>query len=146
MGRTFRNSKSSFLRRKLRLEMLEDRAVPAIVTVNTTNLTITGDDGNANTMYNVPFTAAISGGIATFYIRGNLNVPVGDTIKGVGANTAVLFAGNDITIPAGAVLDFSGSGQAGGPGGGSGGIATSGGSGRGWWLRRQRRDSREPED
>ncbi len=121
------------------LERLEQRIGPAVVTINTTNLTVTGADTTSNTFYGVPYEASVVNGVAQFAIEGDLNVPPGDTIQAVGDLPVKLLVGNNVIMPTGSVFDFSGSGATPGPGGPRGRQRRQRRRGRGGWLRRQRR-------
>ena len=115
-------------RRKFLLEVMEERTLLSLITINTDALTITGA-GASGTVYGVPYTAQINGGVADFYIKGDLNLVVGDSVKGVGSHPAALLVGNNATIPTGVTFDFSAVALVAGPGGGASGGAGAGGAG-----------------
>ena len=82
---------------------------------------ITGDnDGNANTINGVPFTAELEDGIAVFRIKGDLALEPGDTLTGYGDAPIALLARNDINLT-GVSVDVSAQSSTPGPGGGAGG-------------------------
>lgn len=120
----------------------------ATVVIDTVNLTVTGDNDNDPTKFNgVPFAASVSGGIAKFNIKGDLNVFGTDSVTVSGGNAVSLYAGNNANIASGATFTVA-AGTAGGGQGGAGvanggvggtgatGYATSGGGGGsgGYWY------------
>ncbi|WP_298039578.1 tandem-95 repeat protein [uncultured Desulfuromonas sp.] len=102
------------------LLLFQGTGFAAEMIIHTDNKTI---GGSGTTVYGVPFTAVTSGDVTTFYIHGDFDVPVGDTLKGVGTRMAEMVVGNDATIPVGALVDFSATDSTPGPGGGAGGGA-----------------------
>ena len=124
-------SPSNPLSRKVRswvaVEQLEDRWMPATVTINSDLLTIVGDDANPNAFYGTPFVARVTEGMADFYVAGNLSISDGDHLVGVGSKPIRLFVGNNLTIPGRASIDVSAVGSTAGVGGGTGGQGGIGG-------------------
>lgn len=70
-----------------------------------------------------------SKGIAEFRIGGDLNLSLGDTLRGVGSRPLSLLVGNDVNIASGATIDFSAINNITGPGGGTAGTGGAGGDG-----------------
>jgi len=100
------------------------------VVIDSDTLTITGDDGNADTFYGTRFSASeLANGIAEFVVYGDLVVPAFDTIKVQGSRAVSLLVGNDVIINPGATIDLSAQGRNPGPGGGAGGLGGSAGEG-----------------
>jgi hypothetical protein len=94
----------------------------AVIVIDSTNLTISGDgDGDDQQFKGVPFAAAVEDGIACFYIRGDIAVWSTETVKLTGGYPVALIIGGDAVLEAGAVVDASAQGFLAGPGGGSGG-------------------------
>ncbi len=87
------------------------------VTINTSAVTIVGDDADPNTFYGTPFTSQIAAGLTTIFVHGNLHIP-DDTITIVGANALSIVVGNDAYIDPGAAFIASADGTTAGPGGG----------------------------
>jgi hypothetical protein len=99
-----------------------------IVTINTTTLSITGDDADPVRFYGTPFMASIVDGKAQFLILGNLIIP-GDTINVIGSRPLSLVVANDVVISPNAVFNLSAVGTMAGAGGGASGTSGVGGSG-----------------
>ncbi|MGE0757009.1 MAG: matrixin family metalloprotease, partial [Pirellulaceae bacterium] len=96
------------------------------VTINTSTLTISGDDSHSQKFYGTPFQTAIVNGVATFYVAGDLSIGP-DNISIVGSRPLSLVVGNNVSIAPGATFDASAVGATAKAGGGAG--RTSGGSG-----------------
>lgn len=107
----------------------QEEARTAII-IDSTALTVTGDDDDPKAINGVPFVASVQGGVATFYVKGDLNIAATDDVRAVGANAVSLRAGNDASIAQGATFDVSASGTTPGPGGGRGAEAARGGGER----------------
>ncbi|PWV58883.1 hypothetical protein [Plasticicumulans acidivorans] len=75
------------------------------------------------------FSSSIASNVTTFYFAGDLHLNAGDTVIGQGSRGARFSVGNDAYIAAGALIDFSASGQQAGAGGGAGGGGSAGGAG-----------------
>lgn len=99
--------------------------------------TVTGDsDGNPTQFNGRPFTfipAVGPRGIARFNVTGDVSLSASDVIRGSGPHGIQVTIGGDFTVPAGALIDVSGSflnfTSLPGPGGGEGGTRGLGGSG-----------------
>ena len=79
----------------------------------------------------VPYTASVSGGLATFTFAGDLALLPTDHVRGTGDNAISVVVSGDLTIPEGAIVDVSATDAAPGPGGGLGGNPPEGGDGGG---------------
>jgi hypothetical protein len=107
------------------------RARAANIVINSTDLTI-NDNGTTQTLKGLPFRAAVEGGIARFYIAGNLTFTSTDSVRLTGTRPVSLRVGGNVVVESGALFDASASGVAPGPGGGMGGDpvgGTAGGAG-----------------
>ncbi len=103
------------------------------VVIDTTALTVTGDDADAQTLFGVPFTASVdANGLAVFQVAGNLNIGH-DRIVVRGSRPLSLQVANDVVIASCAIFDASANGAVGGPGGGTSstdvGLGGAGGAG-----------------
>ena len=98
------------------------------VTVNTSTLTIAGDDADSATFYGTQFKWVTDGQRAILYVAGDLHVGA-DTINVTGARALSIVVGNDVFIDEGAVFNVSANGQQAGPGGGAGGGGGAAGTG-----------------
>lgn len=75
------------------------------------------------------FSSSVASDVTTFYFAGDLYLNAGDAVIGQGSRGARFSAGNNAYIAAGALIDFSASGQQAGAGGGAGGGGSAGGVG-----------------
>src|SRR3712207_5824890 len=80
---------------------------PFNITIDTVNLTMTGEDNDRNAFRGVPFTASVANGVAIFRIKGDLNVGQNDRVRALGPNAVSLIVGNNAIIASGATFDFS---------------------------------------
>ena len=83
--------------------------------------------GNSKTdFYGEPMRVANENGVMRYYVKGDINFPPGPVVL-QGSRPLSLVAANNVNIPAGVILDVSGSGQIGVMGGGMGGVSGAGG-------------------
>ena len=110
-------------------------AIPALasaqVVIDTDAVTITGDDADPATFFGAPVVAEVVGGVASFTVIGDLQIPPGASVSYVGTRAASVLVANSLAIGAGAVFEASATGtngKAGGGAGGNGGIGAQGGT------------------
>ena len=125
--RSATTSKTNWVARLLATTALVSAAQAATIVVNTDLGWIDGV-ASGGTFNGTQFVVNIlSDGTKQFVFNGDLNVGIGDTVRGVGSSFASFVALNNANIN-GATFDFSAVGQAAGPGGGSGGSGFAGGN------------------
>ncbi|MDV6029538.1 MAG: hypothetical protein F9B45_05410 [Phycisphaera sp. RhM] len=76
------------------------------VVINTDTLTIAGDDQEAYLFYGTPYDFAVTAGVATIRVHGDLKIP-GDAIQITGSRPLSIQAPNDVIISPQATFDAS---------------------------------------
>ena len=103
-------------------------AAAATIEIDSLAGTINGV-GSGGTFNGTRFTTVVVGSTMQFRFEGDLVIPAGDVVHGVGPRAVSLYAGNDVHIGAGVRFDFNANERVGGAGGGGGGLSGNGGAG-----------------
>ena len=133
-GPTVVNTPSPFIARTP-----DEPTVPTLETRNTTidtsNLTVTGDDSSASTFFGQPYSIEADSQMMSIFVAGDLELPPG-TITLTGFRAFSLTVGNNLYLSPGTIVDASArdstsslGGSLPGPGGSNGGSGGSGGFG-----------------
>ena len=104
-------------------------AADIVVDTDSGRILVNGVD-SGGTLGGTPFTVQrAAGGIVNFLFAGDLNFGATDVVTGVGSSAAQIIVGNNLSVAAGAKIDFSAVGSRAGAGGGTGGGGGAGGAG-----------------
>jgi hypothetical protein len=98
------------------------------VQFNTDTGVMTIDGSPTTSFFGVPVQSSVVGGTMQFRFLGDLQFISSDVVGAVGSRPLSLWAGDDVIVDSGAVLNFDSVGQTSKLGGGNGGAAVSGGS------------------